>query len=230
MCFGLEAAWLPAILGAGLSVAGNVVQQKQQARQQQDIADARNEVLRDTMRKNDKLADESRDAFQKRMADASAEQMAADQKKAQETRAEDLNKAVEAPATEAVGTESAPLTGVEADVVKSDLAARMKTALDEGKAQAAASAKLGSYGDTWLEQGFRDTQAGRDIGTSANKAAGNSAIMPYAQDFAEYAAYKPISPIGGILQGLGGLVGSYGGGQSGVLPRKQYTTPFIGGA
>lgn len=232
MCFGLEAAWLAPLLGAGLSVAGTVTQQKQQERQQREIADARNEAMRDTLVKNNQLAEESRDTFNKRMADASAEQMAADQGKAQDTRTKEISEATETPATEAAGAESAPLSsaGGEGKVVKSDLAAKIKSALTEGKEQAAALGKLGSYGDSWLEQGFLDTQAGRDIGTLANKSAGNSAIMPYAQDMAEYHAYKPISPIGGILQGVGGLIGGMGGmGSSATMPRKRYSTPFIGG-
>lgn len=228
MCFGLEAAWLPAVIGAGLSVAGTVTQQKQQERQRREIADARNEAMRDTLVKNKQLAEDSRDTFNKRMADASAEQMEADQKQAQDTRSQELNEASAAPAEEAAGAAVAPISGAEPELVSGDLARRMKAALGESKQQAQALSKLGSYGDMLLEQNFLDTQAGRDIGTSANKAAGNSSIMPYAQDFAEYHAYKPISPIGGILQGVGGLISGMGGSSSANMPRRTYSTPFLG--
>lgn len=227
MCFGLESAWLPALLGTGLSVAGTVMQQKDQRRQQQDIANARNEELRRNMVKNDALAEESRDTFQKRMADGTKEAMAEDQAKAEKTRTDEITSAADAPADSKTGAEGAQLSGSASTVVKSDLAARMKEALTKGTEQAKALGKLGSYGDSWLDQGFMDTQAGRDIGVTTNKAAGNSALLPYMQDFAEHKATRPMSPIGGILQGFGNMLGSYGGGGT---PKKRYTSPFIGGA
>ncbi|MBB3980092.1 hypothetical protein GGQ64_005339 [Rhizobium azooxidifex] len=219
---------MPALLGAGLSVAGTVTQQKQQEKQQREIAEARNQAMRETLVKNKQLAEEGRDTFNKRMSDASAEQMEADQQKAQDTRSDELTEAAAAPADEAAGAAVAPISGSEPELVSGDMARRMKAALGESKEQAKALGRLGSYGDMLLEQNFLDTQAGRDIGTSSNKAAGNSAIMPYAQDFAEQHAYRPISPIGGILQGLGGLVGSYGGSSSANMPRRKYSTPFTG--
>ena len=229
MCFGLESAWLPALIGGGLSIAGTAMQQKDQRRQQEDIANARNEELRRNMVKNDALAEEGRDTFQKRLADASQDAMAADQAKAEKTRSGEIEQAQAPPPESKAGEEGAQLTGSASTVVKSDLAARMKEALSKGTEQAKALGKLGSYGDSWLNQGFMDTQAGRDIGVTTNKAAGNSALLPYMQDFAEHKVSRPASPIGAILQGFGNMLGSYGG-TGGGLARKSYTTPFIGGS
>lgn len=238
MCFGLEAAWLPALIGSGISAVGTIVQQKQQRKQQQDIADARNNELRRTMQKNDGLAEEGRDRFQKRLAEASNENMEAEKAKTEATRTEEGENAVESVVKPDAAADMASLAGSTSEVVKSDLASRMKEALTQGKDQAKAKAKLSAYGDSWLDQGFADTNAGRDIGVTQNFAAGNSAILPYAQDFAEQRAYRPISPLGGILQGLGGMMGSMGGTGGSLLPRKDAwsglrqagASPFMGGS
>jgi hypothetical protein len=67
--------------------------------------------------------------------------------------------------------------------------------------------------------GFKDLQANRNISMAANFAAGNSALLPHQQDIAETRAYRPISPIGGILSGIGGVMGGMGGG--GGMARAQ---------
>lgn len=228
MCFGLEAAWLAPLLGAGLSVAGTAISQNEQQQMAQDQADARNEALRATLLKNDKLARDSRDTFAKRLNKGDKETVDQQNKNAGKDRSQDLQASVEKTA-EMDALQGASLSGSAPDIVGSDLASRMQGVLAEGKDQAKALGKLGAYGDSWLKQGFLDTQAGRDIGVTTNKAAGNSSIMPYAQDFAEMQATHPLSPIGSILSGLGGAIGSWGGSQSSaVVPRKTYTTPFIG--
>lgn len=226
MCFGLEAAWLAPLLGAGLSVAGTAITQNEQQQMAQDQADARNEALRATLLKNDRLAQDTRETFADRLNKGRKETVDQQNKKAGRDRATDLKAAVE-KTSEMDALQGADISGTAPDIVGSDLAKRMKTVMAEGKDQAKALGKLGAYGDSWLKQGFLDTQAGRDIGVSTNKAAGNSAIMPYAQDFAEMQATHPLSPIGSILSGLGGAVGSMGGSFKTVVPRKTYTTPFV---
>lgn len=227
MCFGLEAAWLAPLLGAGLSVAGTAITQNEQQQMAQDQADARNEALRATLLKNDRLAQDTRDTFADRLNKGSKDTVDEQNQKAGKDRTTDLKAAVEKTA-EMDALQGANISGTAPDVVGSDLAKRMKTVMAEGKDQAKALGKLGAYGDSWLKQGFLDTQAGRDIGVTTNKAAGNSAIMPYAQDFAEMQATHPLSPIGSILSGIGGAVGGMGGGLKTIAPRKTYTTPFIG--
>jgi len=228
MCFGLEAAWLAPLLGSALSVGGTMMAQNEQQQMARDQAEARNEALRATLLKNDKLADQSRDTFTKRLNKGSKDTVDEQNVKAGKDRSQDLQASVEKTA-EMDALQGANISGTAPDIVGSDLASRMQGVLSEGKDQAKALSKLGAYGDSWLKQGFLDTQAGRDIGVTTNKAAGNSAIMPYSQDFAEMQATHPLSPIGSILSGLGGAIGSWGGSQnSAVVPRKTYTTPFIG--
>lgn len=228
MCFGIEAGILGPLLASGLGVAGQMIQQNEAQQQAQRQAEARNEELRRTLLKNDTLAQEGRDTFSKRVTDADRAKVDQQQQKAKTQRAEELNKSVEAT-PDMQKEQGAEISGTAPAVVGNDLAKRMGAALDENKAAANKLSALGSYGDSWLKQGFLDTQAGRNVGTTTNKAAGNSAILPYAQDFAEYKATRPISPLGGILSGFGNMIGSWAGSQSNtIVPRKTYTTPFIG--
>ncbi len=225
MCTGLEL--IGALAGPALGVAGTAIQQNEQQQIANQQAKARNEALQMTLAKNRKLADQSRDRFDKRLRQADDKSFDNQQKRATNDRTKQLQASVEAtPEMEKLASDS--ITGTAPSIVNSDLASGMKSVLDDGKEQAKQLAELGAYGDTWLRQGFADTAAGRDIGVTTNKAAGNSAIMPYSQDFAEWRATRPISPFGQILSGLGGAVGSLAGSQSNpVLPRQTYTSPFI---
>ena len=51
------------------------------------------------------------------------------------------------------------------------------------------------------------------------------ALLPYQQDFAEQRATKPVSPLAGLLEGFGGMLGSVGG-SGGMVPKKSYTSPY----
>lgn len=217
MCTGLEIASL--VAGPLLSAGGAMIQAKEEQANQKRMAEARNEKLRGVMAKNDQLADESRAEFNARQQKATAESIEAERAAKTDERSQNLEAAVtEAPAA----VENVSLSGSAPTVVKSELAKRMSTALGQATDSAKAQAKLGGYGDAWLGQGFQDVQAGRNIGQNANFAAGNLAILPYQQDIEETRAYRPISPLGGLLQGFGGMVSSYGGGG---VPKKSYKSP-----
>ena len=187
------------------------------------MAEARNERLNNTLMKNDALAKQSRDTFNERAQKITQDQMQQTQQEATDTRQQDLEAAVaETPSP----AEDVALSGSAPKVVQSELAKRMGEALDKSKDQAKKLGKLGGYGDSWLEQGFNDVNAGRNIAQDANFASGNMAIMPYQQDIAEMRASKPISPIGGLLQGFGSMMGSYAGG-GGSVPKKSYTSSYF---
>lgn len=217
MCTGVEL--LTALASAGLGTAGQMITSSEQQANAKRQAEARNEKLNVAMQKNDQLAKESRAAFDARQQNATADNIEQDRADKTQQREDQLTQAVDStPASPQVS-----LSGSAPTVIKSDLAKRMATAMGDAKDSAKAQAKLGGYGDAWLGQGFQDVQAGRDIGTNANFASGNMAILPYQQDIAEQHAYKPISPIGGLLSGFGSMLGSYGGG--GAVPKKTYVSP-----
>lgn len=218
MCTGLELIGL--IAGPVMSGIGAAIQQREMARNQQRMAEARNNELRRTLAKNDALAERSREVFEARRRASEGPELDKAEQEAKEKRSQELQVAAEqtpAPAADI------PLAGSTPQVVQSDIAKRFQNAINQSKDQADKLGILSGYGDMWLNQGFADAQAGRELGTYSNFASGNMALLPYQQDIAEMRAYKPISPIGGILQGVGGMLSSYGGG--GGLPKRSYTSP-----
>ena len=220
MCTGMEIAGL--LIGPALSSGGSMIQASEQEANNRRMAEARNERLRNTMTKNDRLAEQSRAEFDARQRQSTTESIEGDRAQKTAERSDTLEQAVQEAPKEAAG---GSLSGSAPTVVKSELAKRMAAAMGQATDSAKAQAKLGGYGDTWLNQGFQDVTAGRNIGQNANFASGNLAILPHQQDIAEMRAYKPISPIGGLLQGFGSMLGSYGGGG---MPKKSLTDPWAG--
>lgn len=220
MCTGVE---LIGLLGAGLGTAGQMITAREQQKNAERQAAARNQKLDVAMQKNDALADQSRAEFDARQQKATAENIEQDRADKTAQREEQLTAAVNStPAP----TDSVSLAGSAPTVVKSELAKKMASAMSSATDSAKAQAKLGGYGDAWLGQGFQDVAAGRNISKDANFAAGNMAILPFQQDIAEQRAYKPISPIGGLLSGFGSMMASYGG-SGGAVPKKSYTSPYL---
>lgn len=215
MCTGVE---IVGLLGGLASTAGTMITAGEQQKNAERMAEARNQKLNAAMTKNDELANKSRAEFDARQQKATAENIEQDRADKTAQREQDLTQAAEStPASAEVS-----LSGSAPMVVKSDLAKRMAVAMGEAKDSAKAQAKLGGYGDSWLNQGFQDVEAGRNIGTNANFASGNMAILPYQQDIAEQRAYKPISPIGGLLSGFGSIASNFGGS---AVPKKSVTKP-----
>lgn len=221
MCTGME---IVGLLGGLASAGGGMITANEQQKNAERQAKARNDELKRTMLKNDDLAKQSRETFNERTEKLKGDQMAEEQQAATDKRSESLETAV---AETPVAADNVALSGSAPTVVKSELAKRMGAALEGSKTQAKAQAKLGGYGDSWLNQGFADVEAGRDINQQANFASGNLSILPHQQDIAEMRATKPISPIGGLLQGFGGALGSFAG-SGGLTPKKKYTSP-VGG-
>lgn len=220
MCTGIEIAL--ALGGAALSAGGAYMQQNEAEANARRQAEARNERLNITLKKNDQLADDSREAFDARAKQVQEQEMQQGQQKATDERQATLDQAVET--SPAADTGEIPLAGSAPAVVKSELAKRIGEAIKGSKDSAARQAKLSGYGDSWLDQGFQDVETGRNLAQNANFAGGNMAIMPYQQDIAEMRAYKPISPMGGLLQGFGSAVSSFGG-SGGMVKKKSYTSP-----
>ena len=221
MCTGLEIASL--IAGPVLSAAGGAIQRNEAQENAERMAEARNKRLNMTLAKNDALAEKSRDEFNQRQQNATKDKIDESQEQKTEQRQDTLEQAI-TPAEDAVADVS--LSGSAPTVVRSELAKKMADVMGESKANAQRLATLGGYGDTWLDQGFQDVDAGRGINTNANFAQGNMSILPYQQDIAEQRAYKPISPLGGLLQGFGSAVSSYGGGMG--VPKTSYKDPWAG--
>lgn len=213
MCTGLEIAAM--IGGPLLSAAGGAITASEQNKNAQRMAEARNERLRAALTKNDALAEKSRATFNERAAKTNQQQMDQELQTSQDARTQELQQSVDQTPSPAANVS---LAGDAPKVVQSEFAKRIGDAMNESKAKAGRLGDLAGYGDMWANQGFADNEANRNIAQDANFAAGNWAILPYQQDIAETRAYKPISPLGGLLQGLGGMASSYGGG--GMVPKK----------
>lgn len=201
------------IAGAILSGAGAAIKNRQANANAQRVVDARNQVLADTMTKNRGLAEASRGAFDARVGGGFS---AADEAASGAFRNGLMARAAEGPA-------SLPLFGSAPEGVRSELAGAMTRALDAGRSEAEASARLGTAGDFFFDQGGRNTALARDLGINANFAGGNLALLPHLQDLAELSATKPTGPLGDILMGVGSMLGSFGGSR-GMTPTTPATT------
>lgn len=222
MCLGI----IGPLIGGLMSAAGSMMTAKAAEDQARAQAEARNEKMRITLAKNDRIAKDSRKIFNKDANQYSEKKFTQTQDDATADRTAGLDAAVEQ-----VDPSSIPLSGSAPDVVKSELAKRLLDTMQYGKSQAQRLGTVGGYGDAWLRRGYGTAAAGRNIGINQNFTAGNLAILPYQQDMAELAAYKPISPIGGILSGLGSALGQGGGGGgflSGGVPKTSYTSVYTG--
>jgi hypothetical protein len=197
----------PALIGGLLSVGGQAMTISSQNKQAEEAAQARNQVLQQTLKKNDAIAADSRNLFNERRAEVEPEPMAEAQEEATADRTATLDASVQAAPEEMSG-----LSGSAPQVVQSELAKRMMGAVEKGKTEAQQLGKVGGYGDTWFNQGIANVDTSRNLGVNQNFASGNMALLPYGQDLAEQAAYKPISPFGSILSGLGSAFGSASGG------------------
>lgn len=186
------------LIGMAMSGVGAAIRNRQAQNQAKAIADARNRVLADTMAMNRPLADSSRAMFDQRIAAPIADETQPSVRSAL------LDDAV-APMPDV------PVAGSAPEVVKSEIAGQMARAIEEGKAEAAASSKVGAYGDAWFNEGIFNTNLASGLGQNANFASGNLALLPHLQDLAEVQATKRPGPVADIFMGVGSALGSAGG-------------------
>lgn len=196
------------IIGGLLGAVGSIMQMKEQEANQKRQAEARNQKMELTLGRNDKIADRTKADLDRRLDRVSPATTAKDQKTAAGQRTAQVKKTLASP-TQA--TADVPLSGDAPDVVRSAVAQKMLDVFHQGQDRAKAMGKLGSYGDTWFKQGLYNANFARDESIGNNFLHGNLAILPAQQDIAETRAYKPISPIGAILGGLGSMFGGGGG-------------------
>lgn len=206
MCLGPELL-LPMLIGGAISGGGALIKQNGENAQAEQSAKSRNKVLTDTLAKNDKIAQQTRESYAAREAGYAPTAVAARQGDAETSRMAGVDAILPQTAPD-------PTTATAADspdIVKTEVAARMSDALKRGRDQAKATAKLGSYGDQWFGQNIDNTAASRDIALQSGFANSNLQNMPGLQDLADLSTYKPVSPLGSIMMGVGNAVGSAGG-------------------
>ena len=111
---------------------------------------------------------------------------------------------------------SVPLPADTNPAASSDLAKRMAAVHDGVVNRAGLTAKLGGFGDTWLQNNLNTNEADRNIGVTNNYAEGAKAILPAQQDAAAAAAYKPPSIWGSLLSSAGSVAGGAAGAGKGL--------------
>lgn len=206
--------------GAVSSVVGGGMQAREAVKNDTREAEARNRVLRDTLRKNDEQSAASREAFRKRIADSeaqpAAEKLAGAQGQVEQTIAGNLAE---------TGTE-APLAGdapkVVQDSMKSSLGDSFRKSMEQAKRQAA----LTGYNVSGRDDAIADSELATGINTNNNFVRGNMSIMPHLQDYAAIRARKPSSGLGQVLQAAGTLAtqaaGARGPGVKKPMPHPIY--------
>ena len=206
MCTGLEIPLIMAAVGAATSAGGSYLSNQSAQQNAQKVAAARNSQMQATLAATNKIADESRSTFTNRMADVTPTALPAEQAALTDQRTAGLTNAV-TTATPA----DIPLSGSAPAVVKSEVAQKMSDATNVALDQAKSLGTLGGYGDLQFNQGVANTEASNKIGMLRNLQQGRLSLLPAQQDLAGDAAYRPTSPIGGIMQGAGNALGSAAG-------------------
>jgi hypothetical protein len=193
------------LAGTAASVVGTGMQAKETIKNDARVAEARNQVLRDTMRKNKEHADANRAAFNTRIDQSEAQPAAQNLANAQTAQTEALTSNLGSTAVDT------SLSGDAPQVVKSNLAKTLADAFAESKAKAQSMGKLGGYGANARDDAIADSALGSTINTNNDFVRGDLGIMPYLQDYAEIRARKPSSGLGSIISAFGKAAGSYAG-------------------
>lgn len=209
MCTGIELPLLLTAIGGVASAAGGAISNGEDTANAKAIADARNGVLVDQLNKNTVLSNDARGKFVGSLDQVQPAAFGAAQDAATATRSNSITSNLPT-----ISPNTFPGAADSSAQVKGAYEKAMEDALGKAQARAGEQAKLGGYGDMFFNQGIKDTDAGRYIGTDVNAAKANVSLIPALQDFKQAEVYKPNSGIGGILQGLGSIFGSYAGGLS----------------
>ncbi len=227
MCDPITLAVMAAATAASVTGAG--IQSREAIDNARRIAKARNQRLEQTRAENKKFADDSRDIFNKRVADIDGD-VNTNLGVAQAERTAGIEGNIPGPETDV-----SPVGDDAPQVVKSDFAKKIAEAFAKSTARAQALGKLSGYTGYFARQGDADEAAGRGVGVNANFAAGNMGILPHIQDMAEVQAYRPSSGLGEAMQAIGSALGGYagtrtptakgaagGGGPTSIIPKGFY--------
>lgn len=218
------AASTAATVGGGIASRNTAKQNADaQAMRNRQAALARNDV-RDAYRKRTAEWGDQNEAEKQRLL---AQQDAQPQRQQQD----DLTAQREAAATSiqrAPTPTEAPISGSAPSVVQGEITKRLMDAYAQSRAGAAASAKLGGYGDTWAKNALDLTTSARKIDTRNNFSRGDMSLLPYDQELAD--AQVPQAKVqsntwGELLTGLGKL-GSAAAGSGAFAAKPVAAAPF----
>lgn len=204
-------------ISAGLGAAGKIAAGSEAQNAAAREAAARNAVLKTTLDKENGLAGQNATLLNGNVAGYAPG--------AQDTQlhaAQDARTATSTGNISAADPNSVPITSDAPPAVRGEIAKRMLAAHDGAVDRAKLSGKLGGFGDTWLTNQLRTSEADRNIGVNNNYAEGNKSILPALQDDAAAAVYKPPSIWSTILGGASNVAAGAAGAGKGL--------PSLGGS
>lgn len=168
MCYGAEAAWVPAVVAAVAGGTGTALAAKASNKQQEAQAEAQSkEMFRqaELQRQSDNKVREGIEQFTPEKQDAQLQQAVAD-------RTENLQAATPAADYQPV-TASAPVE------VSSDLSRRLGDVSAGANDEAVRRARLGAYGDVSQQQGFDMNRMREALRRYRMQSEGASRVLPY---------------------------------------------------
>ena len=202
---GWETAALMAA-SAALSVGGQMISANEANKNAQAQAEARMQALREHQAKQRRFAEENYEVMDNRLnQDYSGDAQDQRLKEAADERTDTILSNMPEATTDIAISGTAP------DVVKSEIAGRMKSAFMDATDRARMLGKLGGYGDQWFNNNVGILGDSRKIDTTNSFARQEAALLPSYQSLAEYQAYKPSTGIGQAMYGLGQIGASAAG-------------------
>lgn len=165
----------------GLSVVGKILSANQQQKETRAVANARNDVLRRALDRNEKYAEDARNLYNQRTERIGEEDQKA---KLQDEQGKAENR-ITAALTTPSDSPALAISGSAPDVVQGEYKKRLLDAFDYNTDQAKKLATLGGYSNFWLNEGLDTLDAQRGVNIQNNFAKGNMDLVPYEQDIAE---------------------------------------------
>lgn len=218
MCFGL-------IAGLAASAGGSFLDQQESDKAALREIQARNEMLSRHNQRQDAFSAEGRgnlDDYLAVLAPKDGDPLGA----AQAARVNELDSQI---TTQMPGSEM-PTSSDAPKVVEAEFAKRMGDALTANRAKADRAGRLGGFGDQMFSNAMGGQELGRKIDLTNNFSRAEANLLPQYQDFRAMETYKPPSPAGSILKGIGSAMamGSGSGGFGKGMFAKAAADPWAG--
>lgn len=193
---------------AALSAGGAAITHKETQNSARKEVEARNRELQQFRGRQKEAEERNRAVLDDTIRKFSPEA----QTESQEGAVERRNAAIEATITPDQDAYSADVEGGESTpMLKKDAVRSLRDVFLNVTNRAKLQAKAMSYGDTVANNNLAITEGARPIDTQNSFTRQEASMLPSLQDLAGYAAKKPPSALGPIMQALGSTMGMFAG-------------------
>lgn len=172
---------VPQLAMGALSLVGKMISANQAQKETSAVANARNDVLRRALDRNEKYAEDARNLYDKRTERIGEEDQKAKLQEQQDNAAERITANLAAPSD----SPAIAISGSAPSVVEGEYKKKLLDAFDFSTNQAKKLGQLGGYSNFWLNEGLGTLDAQRGVNIQNNFAQGNMDLVPYEQDIAE---------------------------------------------